>query len=179
MGHNRVLVGVLSAGEPSLESSLASIHAQEKVEVEIIHVADRLQFEAHRELFATFDERSADFDLIVKIDADMEILNPRLLTALIAMFQRFPEHDLIPVAVDDWLSGTRISGAKRRPAACSARSPSPRPAMVSATGASTSHQPGLTRSESEGGRPVIEPAGPTSRARAREGNALRRWRRLW
>ena len=110
MGHNRVLVGVLSAGEPSLESSLASIHAQEEVEVEIIHVADRPQFEAHRELFAAFDERSADFDLIVKVDADMEIVNTRLFTALIAMFQRFPEHDLIPVAVDDWLSRTRIWG---------------------------------------------------------------------
>lgn len=106
----RVAVGVLSAGEPSLQRALTSIEAQTDVRVELIHIADQPKWEAHRQLFARFNDMTADHDLIVKVDADMEVVHPRLFAALGKMFLHCDDVDHIPVMVDDWLSGRRIWG---------------------------------------------------------------------
>ncbi len=106
----RVVVGVLSSGEPSLESALGSIAAQRSVDVELIHISDQPQWEAHAQLFARFNEQTAECDLLVKVDADMNIVHPRLIWSIGSMFNTFEDVDLIPVMVDDWLSGSRIWG---------------------------------------------------------------------
>jgi len=108
----RVLVGVLSSGEPSIDRVLGAIQRQTDVDVEVFHVADLPQWEAHERLIRTFDERGDGFDLLTKVDADMELVHPRLLWALGESFKRFPKADLIEVGVDDWMSGTRILGLK-------------------------------------------------------------------
>ena len=108
----RVRVGVLSSGEPSTDRALGAIQRQTDVEVEVFHVADLPQWEAHERLIRTFDERGDGFDLLTKVDADMELVHPRLLWILSESFKRFPKADLIEVGVDDWISGTRILGLK-------------------------------------------------------------------
>ena len=104
----RVLVGVLSAGEPSLDRALEGIASQRGVSTELFHIAGWPKREAHRRLYATFTEHSDDFDFLVKVDADMELVHPRVLAAIGEVFDRFPGVDLVPVAVDDWLSGRQI-----------------------------------------------------------------------
>lgn len=102
------LVGVLSAGEPTLPKALAAIRNQAGITVEIVHISDLPKHEAHRLLYKTFTARTDRFDLLAKVDADMEILHPRLLSSIAGLFDAFPEVDLAPVAVDDWLSGRQI-----------------------------------------------------------------------
>ena len=105
-----VLVGVLSAGEPSLEKALDGIRAQDSVSVEIIRIADRPKREAHQLLYSTFSERTADVDLLVKVDADMELVHPRVFAAIGEVLDHDTSIDLVSLAVDDWLSGRQIWG---------------------------------------------------------------------
>ena len=104
----RVLVGVLSTGEPSLPKALAAVRAQSNIETELFQVKDLPEREAHRELYEKFSALSERFDLIAKVDADMEIVHRGLFAALGTLFDHFPEKDFAPVAVDDWLSGRQI-----------------------------------------------------------------------
>jgi len=104
----RVLVGVLSVGEPSLPRALQSVREQSAVATEILEFRDLPERQAHRELFAALSERGAAFDMLVKVDADMEILHPRLFVAVGKLFAAFPRVDFVPLAVDDWFTRTQI-----------------------------------------------------------------------
>ncbi len=107
-----VLVGVLHVGEPSLPRVLDRIRAQADVDVELLEIGHHPEREAHDLLYRAFDDASASgtHDALVKVDADMELVEPGLLRALATMFRRHPDLDHIVLGVDDWFSGTRIQG---------------------------------------------------------------------
>lgn len=106
----RAVAGVLYAGEPSLPRVLARLEEQEHVELRTVMFGHHPFGEAHRRLYRTFDERRDEHDVLVKVDADMEIVAPRLLFALGELFRAHPELDMVVLGVDDWLSGERIIG---------------------------------------------------------------------
>lgn len=107
-----VLVGMLHVGEPSVPSVRALITGQDGVDVELLEIAHLPEREAHARLYRAFDDASASrtHDALVKVDADMELVEPGLLHALATMFRRHPDLDHIMLGVDDWFSGTRIQG---------------------------------------------------------------------
>ena len=105
-----VLVGMLHVGEPSVGRVREHIHEQADVDVELIEIAHQTKWEAHRRLFDAFTTASIDHDAVVKIDADMELLESRLLHAIGLLFRRHSDLDHLILGVDDWYSGRRIQG---------------------------------------------------------------------
>lgn len=105
-----VLVGMLHVGEPSLPRVREYLRAQVDVDVELLEVAHLPEREAHERLYAAFDMADARYDALVKVDADMELVEPRLLHAIALLFRRHQELDHVLLGVDDWFSGRRIQG---------------------------------------------------------------------
>ncbi len=106
----RALAGILYVGETSLPRALACLDQQQGVELRTVMIGHHPFADAHRHLYRTFDERRREHDVLVKVDADMEIVEPRLLHALGAIFERYEPLDQVIIGVDDWLSGERING---------------------------------------------------------------------
>lgn len=108
--HPSVLVGVLHVGEPSLPRVLDRIRAQADVDVELLEIGHRPEREAHDLLYRAFNAAGPEHDALVKVDADMDLVEPRLLHAIGRLFRRHPELDHLVLGVDDWFSGRRIQG---------------------------------------------------------------------
>lgn len=107
---DRALIGILHAGEPSLDDAIASAKAQVGVRVTIMTISGLPKWEAHRELFERFTTDAGRHDLLVKLDADMELIEPGILAASSRIVRENPRLDHIVLGVDDWLSGERIMG---------------------------------------------------------------------
>ena len=105
-----VLVGMLHVGEPSVPRVRELIVSQMDVDVELLEIAHLPEREAHERLYRTFDAADPKFDAVVKVDADMELVEPRLLHAIGMLFRRHPSLDYLLIGVDDWFSGQRIHG---------------------------------------------------------------------
>lgn len=106
----KVLVGFVHIGETTVERVRESISAQRDVDLEVFEIAGLPQVEAHRQLYAGFDLRSTDVDLMVKVDGDTELLEPRLFRVMVDFLALHPDVDLLSVGVDDWFSQERIHG---------------------------------------------------------------------
>jgi hypothetical protein len=106
----RVFVGMLHVGEPRLASAVRRAETQEAVQVTMSLIGDLPKWAAHEELFRRFTVMGPDFDVLVKLDADMEIVHPRLFAAVAAVFDADPGLDHIILGVDDWLSGETVQG---------------------------------------------------------------------
>ncbi len=105
-----VLVGMLHVGEPSVPRVRDCILSQIDVTVELLEVAHLPERAAHARLYAAFDGAHERHDALVKIDADMELVEPRLLHAIAVLFRRHPNLDYVLLGIDDWFSGRRIQG---------------------------------------------------------------------
>ena len=105
-----VLVGVLHVDEPSLPRVRERILAQVDVDVTLVEVANLPERAAHARLYELFSTAGPEHDALVKVDADMELVEPRLLAALGSLFRRHRGLDHVIVGVDDWFSGRRIQG---------------------------------------------------------------------
>jgi hypothetical protein len=103
-------VGLLHVGEASLPRVKERIAAQQDVDVELLEIGHLPEREAHRRLYAAFDAAARHHDAVVKVDADMELVEPRLLHAIAMLFQHHRGLDHILLGVDDWFSGERIHG---------------------------------------------------------------------
>lgn len=66
--------------------------------------------EAHDALYGTFMARAGEFDLFMKVDADMVIENPSLFAQIVDRFSAAPEMHMLTIAVHDYFSDTLIDG---------------------------------------------------------------------
>ena len=66
--------------------------------------------EAHEALYRTFMERSHEFDLMIKVDADMVIENRDLFAGIVAKFAQTHGLELLTIAVYDFFSDRQIDG---------------------------------------------------------------------
>lgn len=110
MGSIGALAGILYVGEPALPRVLEGLERQTDVELRTILIGHHPFDQAHGHLYRAFDQRRDDHDVFVKVDADMEIVEPRLLVAIGTLFKMHAGLDLVTVGVDDWISGERIIG---------------------------------------------------------------------
>lgn len=107
---SRFLVGVLCSGEPQYERCIEAIRRQSGVEYEIETIADLPNKGAHDRLYATFMDRSGEFDYLVKVDADMVVLRPTLFTEIAAVFEARPDLMMVTVPVRDYFTDQAIVG---------------------------------------------------------------------
>jgi hypothetical protein len=106
----RVLVGTLYAGENELDLCRESLRAQSHTCWEQRILQDLPNREAHLCLYRTFMEAAQEFDLFLKLDADMVLRQPDSLARLVEVFRDRPALDHLETDVQDWFSATPILG---------------------------------------------------------------------
>ncbi len=106
----RVLVGTLYTGENEFGQCKHSLQRQTHTDWEHVVYEHLPNKEAHDRLYRTFMEQSEDFDLFLKLDADMVFRSEDSLQTLVDLFKREPELDHALLAVHDWASDTLIMG---------------------------------------------------------------------
>lgn len=106
----RILVGTLRTDEPQFESLRASLERQTRVRWAQFVIDGLPNREAHETLYRSFMERADDFDVLVKLDADMVLIADDALARILELHRASPELDHLVLAVGDWASGTLIKG---------------------------------------------------------------------
>ena len=106
----RILIGTLYCGENEFEALEDSLQAQMYPHWEHVVYKNLPNKEAHDRLYRTFMDRQDDFDLFLKLDADMVFRREDGLRRIVDLFQDIPQLDHLTLAVRDWYSGSLIEG---------------------------------------------------------------------
>lgn len=106
----RIFVGTLKTIENEFEECVASIERQTHQNFEHFVFEDLPKKEAHDTLYRTFMGRSDEFDLLVKVDADMVIENEDLFAGIVERFEHRPRLQDLEIAVHDFFSDRLIWG---------------------------------------------------------------------
>jgi len=106
----RTLVGLLTVGEPTTIAALESATSQAGFDVDTFVIRNLPKREAHAVLYERFNTSGSGYDLLVKLDADMLIVEPHLFGVLVQMLAEFDALDHVKLAVTDWFTGTCMTG---------------------------------------------------------------------
>ena len=110
VGQPHILVLTLHTDEPQLGRCVEVIRAQEDVIVEHQIISGLGNTEAHQALYETVESRASEFDLFVKVDADMVLANAAVLARIGGLFGADPELDHAQLAIEDFYTDHRIMG---------------------------------------------------------------------
>jgi hypothetical protein len=106
----RILVLTLYTGEREFERAVASLRSQTHARWEHRIFEFLPNKQAHEALQHEVMARRAEFDLFVKLDADMVLRRPQALEEIVALFRAHPAADHARTAVHDWFSDSRVMG---------------------------------------------------------------------
>ncbi|MCE7032786.1 glycosyltransferase [Lysobacter sp. GX 14042] len=106
----RVLVLTLYAGEHEFEQSRTSLSAQTHQNWQQVVIRGMGNLEAHHALYKTIMQRREDFDLFIKLDADMTFARAECMEEIIDIFRERRTLDHLVLACDDYMTGTQIIG---------------------------------------------------------------------
>jgi hypothetical protein len=106
----RIFVGTLYAGENELEECVDSINRQKGVIFEHVIFRNLGNKEAADTLYRTFMDRSGEFDLLIKVDADIVLLDDQLFSNISQKFRENDWLDLLEIRVHDFYSDQLIWG---------------------------------------------------------------------
>lgn len=106
----RVLIGTLYSGEPQFTRCLRSLENQTYANWRHCVISHYPNRDAHSLLYRAFMYAEAEFDLYIKLDADMEFQRPSALAEIVAMFSENRQLGHIEAAVYDYFSDSRIMG---------------------------------------------------------------------
>ena len=106
----KILIGTLHCGENEYEACCDSIRRQTHTDWDHFTVSHRPNKEAHDELYSKFMDRSDEFDLLMKIDADMVLCRDDFFTSVIRWMASHPGKDALQVLVLDYFSDRLIGG---------------------------------------------------------------------
>lgn len=107
----RILVGTLYAGENEYDQCLCALAQQSYQDFEHVIISGLPNHLAHDRLYQTFMARSKEFDLFLKLDADMVLEDDSLLTQIVDQFVRIPHLVLLFVPVHDFFTDSYEVGA--------------------------------------------------------------------
>lgn len=110
MARPTIFAGVLYSGESTFERVIAALEAQVGIDLKLVVIGGFDEAEAHRRLYKIFNDSAADCNYFAKVDADMVLLNSRVLSAAASTLGQDPTLDQISIPVADWLSGENLSG---------------------------------------------------------------------
>jgi hypothetical protein len=106
----KLLVGTLYTIENEFEDCCASIRSQSYRDFDHIVLRDLSKQEAHEALYGHFMEKAGEYDLLVKVDADMILQDRDLFRKLVERFDSDPELDLLLIAVHDFPADRLVTG---------------------------------------------------------------------
>lgn len=96
------------SGENEYERCLQSIKSQKGVDVELFAIENIPNKEAHDRLYDKFNAYGGGYDLIIKIDADMVLLDDFALHRAVRFFKDNDSLDHLMIDVQDYLSDMPI-----------------------------------------------------------------------
>ncbi len=105
-----VLVGTLYSGENEIDQCVDALNHQHhchRSHFIIEHMAEKA---AHDQLHKRFMHNAGEYDLFLKLDADMILTGPDKLGAAVAKFEASPELDHAVFTVHDWMTDSAIVG---------------------------------------------------------------------
>jgi len=106
----KILVGTLYSGESQFEDCIDSLQSQsyKKWNQKIFkHLSNK---EGHDTLYDYFMDNSNDFDLFIKLDADMVLLRETCLEEIISLFQSDYKLSHLESVVQDYLTDSLMMG---------------------------------------------------------------------
>jgi len=106
----RILIGTLYCGENEFDALKHSLRVQTYPHWEHVVFENLPNKEAHDRLYRTFMNRADDFDLFVKLDADMVFRSSDALNKIVRLFEERSSLDHAVLAVHDWYSDMLIEG---------------------------------------------------------------------
>lgn len=104
----RILVGILHCIENEFDQCLAAIDSQTYKLHERFIISNLPNKAAHDKLYQTFMDRAHEFELFVKIDADMVLSRETFFEELVQRFQAELSLEHLQIKLDDWMTGCRI-----------------------------------------------------------------------
>lgn len=110
MKNPNLLIGTLYTGENELDDCIQSIKTQTYENFDHSIIRNLSNKEAHLTLFKIFLEKSEDYDLLIKVDADMVISDPQLFENIVRKMHENPGIDILTIAVHDFFSDQLIYG---------------------------------------------------------------------
>ena len=105
-----IFVGTLYSGENEYEECLASIQAQTYRKFDHFIFEHLPKLEAHRTLYHSFLDKRDQYDLLIKIDADMVLTSDFLFEGIVEKFSQNASLDVLAIAISDFFSGRLING---------------------------------------------------------------------
>ena len=106
----KILIGTLCSGEQEFPRSLESLETQTYDHWDQFVIRDQPSRQAHDMLHSTFMSRAIDYDLFLKLDADMVFKHAQALEQIVALFREDDDLDHAELAVHDWFSDSLIMG---------------------------------------------------------------------
>jgi len=106
----KILIGILSCIENELEECMASLENQTFQNWSSFLIQNKPNLEAHQELYKTFKSGAANYDLFLKLDADMVIQSPDFLQRISDHFTSNPDLDELQIPVYDHFTQREIFG---------------------------------------------------------------------
>lgn len=98
----RLLIGTMYTIENEFNRCVESIRMQDYRNYEHIVIRNMANRAAHHMLYRTFMERSDEFDLLVKVDADMVLSRSDLFSRIVEVFRNRAEIEQLEIALNDW-----------------------------------------------------------------------------
>ncbi len=105
----KLLVGTLYCGENEYEECVAAIRAQTFRNFDHITIENLPELEAHYSLYGHFLEHADQYDLLVKIDADVVLNSEDLFEGIVRKFSENPWLEVMNIGVDDFFTGEMIA----------------------------------------------------------------------
>lgn len=105
-----ILVLTLYSGENELDQCIEALRNQTFRNIKHKIFRDLPNLEAHRTLYETIMKHSREYDLFIKLDADMVLSNDSVISEISKLFSRDPNVDHAVFAVKDWYSRRNIMG---------------------------------------------------------------------
>jgi hypothetical protein len=105
----RVFVGTLYSGENEYDECVASIQRQTFRDFDHFVFKNLPNKEAHHALFKSFLERADEYDVLIKIDADVVLASDTILDRIVHKMRRDGGIDILAVAVHDFFTDQLIN----------------------------------------------------------------------
>ena len=104
----RLFVGTLYTIENEYEECLQSIKSQTYRKYDHYIYKDLPNKEAHLTLFKSFLDQAANYDTLIKVDADMVLLKDTLFESIVRKLAENPQADILSIGVHDFFSDQMI-----------------------------------------------------------------------
>jgi hypothetical protein len=106
----QILVGTLYTIENEFDECVAALGRQTLQSFDHFVIQGVPNREAHDQLYQRFMNNAQEYDLFIKLDADMIIISEQLFSSIVDRFEHEANMDLLTIMVQDFFTGRLIQG---------------------------------------------------------------------